>query len=126
MSKAKHSNLFERGMPMTRTVSIGVLIALAVLLLGGGLWLNGAINRHADEMTRHQADLQAELRGVRSEIDSVNAETAFVGTKAWIEQQAREQGFVKEGEMMFQFTNEDALDDYSEAELAIYAEEMQQ
>lgn len=111
---------------MTRTVRIGVLIALAVLLLGGGLWLNGAINRYADEMARQQADLQAELRGVRSEIDSVNAETAFVGTKAWIEQKAREQGFVKEGEMMFQFTNEDALDDYSEAELAIYAEEMQQ
>lgn len=111
---------------MTRTVRISVLIALAVLLLVGGLWLNAAINRHADELTRQQTELQTELRGVRSEIDSVNAETAFVGTKAWIEQQAREQGFVKEGETMFQFTNEDALDDYSEEELAIYAEAMQQ
>lgn len=111
---------------MIRRMRVSTLIVLALLMLAGGLWLNGAINRGTEEMTRQNAALQAELRGVRSEIDSVNSETAFVGTKAWIEQQAREQGFVKEGETMFQFTNEDALSDYTESELALYEEEMQQ
>ncbi|MBQ8202608.1 MAG: septum formation initiator family protein [Clostridia bacterium] len=102
-----------RGMAL---IVVLMLIVFAILMHTNQKRLNA--------LREQEAALQLTLSGMELDFSDLRSELMRVGSDGYVENEARENyGFIKEGEICFEFTNPKKLQDYTEEEWQVIMEE---
>ncbi len=97
---------------------LGVMLAVFLILHSA---LRGSVNRKAEE----EKLLRVQKTKLEEEFKALNRELNVVGTDEYIMSSAvKDYSYVKKDSIRFEFTNPEALYAYSEAELQILMDEM--
>ena len=97
---------------------LGVMLAVFLILHSA---LRGSVNRKAEE----EKLLRVQKTKLEEEFKALNRELNVVGTDEYIMSSAvKDYSYVKKDAIRFEFTNPEALYAYSEAELQILMDEM--
>ena len=97
---------------------LGVMLAAFLILHSA---LRGSVNRKAEE----EKLLRVQKTKLEEEFKALNRELNVVGTDEYIMSSAvKDYSYVKKDSIRFEFTNPEALYAYSEAELQILMDEM--
>lgn len=110
---------------MNKTMSLkGFVLILAIMLLIFlvlHLTMKGSLDGNAEK----EKALRVKLTKLEEENKDLNARLNVVGTDDYIRTSAvRDYGYVKEDAIRFEFSNPEALYAYSEQELQIFMDEM--
>ena len=97
---------------------LGVMLAVFLILHSA---LRGSVNRKAEE----EKLLRVQKTKLEEEFKALNRELNVVGTDEYIMSSAvKDYSYVRKNAIRFEFTNPEVLYAYSEAELAILMDEM--
>lgn len=102
---------------------MGLMAALMVILFGAALhWINADIKNlqaRNDALQITMSDLDLDYADLKNELERI-------GSDGYVENEARELGYIREGEIIFAFSDPDALKGYTEEEYQIILEEMRE
>ncbi|MDD6049658.1 MAG: septum formation initiator family protein [Clostridiales bacterium] len=103
-------------------VFMGILVALLLLAFFFAMrW----VNRDIRELQSRENALRLSMTQMDMERTSLELELARVGSDGHVENEAREHyGFIRSGEIVFAFSDPDALKGYTEEECQIIMDEM--
>ena len=98
-----------------------IMAAILIVFLSLHITMKGNIHRKADK----ENELRIALARLEEENNELLRQLKIVGTEEYIVQSAiRNYSYVNKDDIRFEFSNPEALDQYSEAELRILIDEM--
>ena len=98
-----------------------ILAVMLVVFLVFHLVMKGSV----DEKTEQEKNLRVKLTGLEEENKDLNARIAEAGTQEYLMAAAvKDYSYVKKDAIRFEFTNPEALYAYSEGEMQILLDEM--
>ena len=110
---------------MRKPLSWGLVIFACAVLIFVMLSYRNWVEEETARLRGDEASLTVELSRRRAESEELRLSISRAGTDADIEEKARsEYGYMKEGELRFEFTNPELLDVYTEDEMNIYQREI--
>ncbi len=96
-------------------------VVLVILFLFAMRWVNADIK----QLQAQDEALRLSVNVMDIEHTNLELELARVGSEGYVENEAREHyGFIRDGEIIFAFTDPDALKGYTEEEYQIILDEM--
>lgn len=101
---------------------MGILAALVLILFFCAMhW----VNRDIRELKTREDALRLSMTQMDVEHSNLELELARVGSEGHVENEAREHyGYIRDGEIVFAFSDPDALKGYTEEECQIIMDEM--
>lgn len=110
--------------PDRKIIRWPVLALAAVVLLIGFFFLMGQTQGEIDRLLAQEAELVAQRDKLDDVYAELKAQLRLVGSDGFVETEARKNyEFINQGEVCFEFTNADLLDNYTEEEVQIIMEE---
>ena len=110
---------------MNRTMNIKGFLVILGVLLALFLIFHSMLRGTVDEKAEKEKELRVRLTQLEEENKNLNAQINEVGTTEYIMTSAvKNYAYVKKDAIRFEFTNPDALYAYSEEELRILMDEM--
>ena len=110
---------------MNRTMHLKGFALILGIMLVAFLVLHSTLRSAVDEKTEKEKELRVQLTRLEEENKDLNAQLNVVGTDEYIMSSAvRDYSYVKKDAIRFEFTNPEALYAYSEEELQILMDEM--
>ena len=110
---------------MNRTMHLkGFALILGIMLIAF-LVLHSTLRSAVDEKTEKEKELRVQLTRLEEENKDLNAQLNVVGTDEYIMSSAvRDYAYVRKNAIRFEYTNPEALYAYSEEELQILLDEL--
>ena len=110
---------------MNRTMHLkGFALILGIMLIAF-LVLHSTLRSAVDEKTEKEKELRVQLTRLEEENKDLNAQLNVVGTDEYIMSSAvRDYAYVRKNDIRFEYTNPEALYAYSEEELQILLDEL--
>ncbi len=106
-------------------ISWPTMAVLALLIVGGFVWLMAGTSRRLDELHQVDTSLLGEVQIMTQEYDDLKRQLARVGSDGYVENAARDElQMIKRGEIIFSFPSIKLLEGYTPEEYQIYVEEM--
>lgn len=101
---------------------MGILAALLVILFVAALcWINADI----EKLQSQDESLRLSTNALSLEYADLKLELERIGSDGYVENEARENyGYIREGEIVFAFSDPEALKGYTEEEYQIIMDEM--
>ena len=110
---------------MNRTMTFKGFILILAVALAVFLILHSILKGNADEQNRKQQELRVQLTRLEEENKDLLAKLNLVGTDEYIMSNAvKKYSYVKRDAIRFEYTNPEAIYAYSEKELQILMDEM--
>jgi len=101
----------------------GMVVISAVFLLAFGCVMYGSLSSRS-AMEAQYAKQQETIVQMQQEVSELKSELARVGTDGYVENEARERyDYIMDGEMRFEFSDPDKLENYTEEEWQIIMDE---
>lgn len=107
-----------------KVIGWGVMALVLVMLLIAFFFGLHLINQFGSEKEAEYAQSQRQLGDMEMHYAALKDELRRVGTDSYVENEAREKyGYIQEGEICFEFTNPEVLNNYTREEWQIIVDE---
>lgn len=97
--------------------------AMAAVIVGLFVWGMVSVRQDMAAAAQQQIELNKADYSRRQEVNALTEELASVGSKAYLEREARAIGYVKAGEIRFEIVNPEALANYTAEENQVLLDE---
>ena len=105
---------------MRETMHWSRIFMICAALLAAFFFLRARIDEHTEALNRKTLEMRVELNDVQKRNAEIVDEMNVIGSDGYIERRAREElGFIMPGDLVFEFTNEEALSEYTDEQRAI-------
>ena len=110
---------------MNRTMHLKGFALILGIMLVAFLVLHSTLRSAVDEKTEKEKELRVQLTRLEEENKDLNAQLNVVGTEEYIMSSAvKDYAYVRKNAIRFEYTNPEALYAYSEEELQILLDEL--
>ena len=97
--------------------------AIAAVIVGLFVWGMVSVQQDMASAELRQIELNQAKYNRRQEVNALTEELASVGSKAYLEREARAMGYMKAGEIRFEIVNPEALANYTAEENQVLLDE---